>query len=786
MLRFLLYALLLIAAPSAGAQDALPEVILTDTSLIRLEGRYQAAKSARDATQLSTTLAALTAYHKARKQIATALRYALERIALLDKQPRADHFPSALREAASLYADEQLYADANQLYLRAYRLPDSLRGPADDLLDWRGLSDSYAGRALPDSALVYEDKLLAHYQERNDLDGRLRTLQRMADLYTAAERPVQTLVMYRRMLALLENVPGRRSALITTLNNLGTVNNRLEQYQEAIDYFKLAIERAALEGHPELAGIYTNLAIAFFNEGNTDQAIRNFREAKRRLSVGDHETRARIDHLLAVVYQRDKDYYNAGVANGASTDLALLHTNMRQLMTNYRTAALTHEALYEYEEALEDYQRHLDLRDSFLLEERLRQQDITQQQMVLERAEKEIKLLLVNQEVQDLTINQLELERDKLRLARTNLELATKQQEDQLALLRREQEIQQAELRNRELEAQRNRQQLALAKEQVRAEKQERKIIELNRREYERQAELERAAAAEQQQRQKNELLQRENEINALRIAGEDDFRRLIYTIITALVLVLGLMIAGFLLSRRNNSKLEQKNSEIEAQSEALAAEKQKSDELLLNILPAQTAAELRETGKAAPRLYESATVLFTDFGAFTAIAQTMPPDKLLEQLNHCFGAFDQICDTYGLEKIKTIGDAYMCAAGLPVPNDTHAHDAVRAALAMQEWMQSWQAEQETHGYPHWEMRVGIHTGSVVAGVVGTRKFIYDIWGDTVNIASRMETNGVVDKVNISSATHALVCDDFSCTYRGEVEVKHAGSVEMYFVEKAV
>ena len=778
-------------ALTAGAQDAADAPPATDTLLLALEGRYQVAKNDRDAVGLSRVLAALTEYHRTDGRSALALRYALERTALLQRNPGADHLPTALRTAAALYSSEQLYEDANRLYLRSLGLPDSLRLPTDDLLDWRGLSDSYAGRGLPDSALVYEERLLEHYQDRDDLDGRLRTLQRMADLYDAAERPVQTLVMHRRMLALLEDEPGRGDALVTVLNNLGTVNNRLQQFDEAVAYFKRAIEGAETEGHPGLAAMYTNLGVAAYNSNNTDQAIRYFREAKRQLRVGEDVERARIDHLMAVVYLRDKDYYNAGVSNQASTDLAKRNGNARQLMANYSTAAGIHQALYEYEEALEDYQRHLDLRDSFLLEERLRQQDIAQQQILLERAEKEIQLLIVNQEVQDLTISQLELERDKLRLASANLELTTKQQEDQLALLRREQEIQQAELRNRELEAKQSQQQLALATQQIRAARQQRQISELSRREAIQQAELDRTAAAEAQQRQQNELLQRENEINALRLAGEDDFRRLVYIVIGALVIVLGLVIAGFLLARRNNHKLEVKNQEIEAQREALQlnqvqleAEKEKSDELLLNILPAQTAAELRETGKAEPRLYPSATIVFTDFGEFTRIAQTMAPDELLQQLNHCFGAFDRICDRFGLEKIKTIGDAYMCVGGVPAPNDTHPHDAVLAALAMQDWMRSWQAEQRAQGRPHWEMRVGIHTGSVVAGVVGTKKFIYDVWGDAVNIASRMETGGALNRINISKSTHDLVCDDFTCTYRGAVEVKNAGEVEMYFVEK--
>ncbi|MCF8246448.1 MAG: tetratricopeptide repeat protein [Saprospiraceae bacterium] len=211
--------------------------------------------------------------------------------------------------------------------------------------------------------------------------------------------------------------------------------------------------------------------------------------------------------------------------------------------------------------------------------------------------------------------------------------------------------------------------------------------------------------------------------------------------------------------------------------------EKKRSEDLLLNILPAKTAEELKAHGKAKARRYDSVTVLFTDFKSFTTIAEQMPAEALVAELDECFRAFDEIVGRHGIEKIKTIGDAYFCAAGLPEPTTTHAEDMVLAALEMQVFMQKFQQKQREAGKPVFVCRLGIHTGPVVAGVVGQKKFAYDIWGDTVNMGARMESSGEPDKVNISEATFLLVKDKFKCIPRGKVLAKGKGEVEMYFVE---
>jgi adenylate cyclase len=237
------------------------------------------------------------------------------------------------------------------------------------------------------------------------------------------------------------------------------------------------------------------------------------------------------------------------------------------------------------------------------------------------------------------------------------------------------------------------------------------------------------------------------------------------------------------LLTYRNNRQKRRSNKELSVKNDEIMAEKQKSDELLLNILPAKIADELKARGKVVPQEYQHATMLFTDFRGFTRIAASLPADQLIAELNMCFEAFDDICDRHQLEKIKTIGDAYMAVGGVPERNTTHPEDAVRAALEMQQYMQNWKKEKISRGEPYWELRVGIHTGSVIAGVIGKHKFAYDIWGDAVNVASRMESSGEAWQVNISQQTYDRVKDKFACEHRGKIPIKHKGPVDMYFVK---
>ena len=235
------------------------------------------------------------------------------------------------------------------------------------------------------------------------------------------------------------------------------------------------------------------------------------------------------------------------------------------------------------------------------------------------------------------------------------------------------------------------------------------------------------------------------------------------------------------------NEQLEEKvllrTKEIEKQKEIIEAAKLQSDSLLLNILPGEIADELKKFGKSYARKHDQVSVLFADIKGFTSIAEKLTPVKLVTQLDEVFGAFDNIIAKHGMEKIKTIGDAYMCACGLPLADNENAIKSVNAALDMQQFIKGFGAANKIQNLPVFEIRIGIHTGPLVAGVVGLKKFAYDIWGDAVNLASQMEQHSEPGKVNISGETYALVKNSFNCTYRGKIETKSKGEVDMYFVD---
>jgi class 3 adenylate cyclase len=240
---------------------------------------------------------------------------------------------------------------------------------------------------------------------------------------------------------------------------------------------------------------------------------------------------------------------------------------------------------------------------------------------------------------------------------------------------------------------------------------------------------------------------------------------------ITVVILLLGALIIyrGYLQKLKINRILDGQIAQNEA--------------LLLNILPKEIANELKTAGKTQPNHYDEVSVLFTDIVQFTTIADKMTPSYVVEELNRCFTAFDNIIEKHCLEKIKTIGDAYMCAGNIPSPLPNHTFIMVKAALDMVEFLKGWNESQLQQGKPVWEVRIGIHLGPLVAGVVGRKKYAYDIWGSTVNIASRMESACPPGEINISQDVYDKVKDQVECAYRGKIIVKNLGELDMYLVK---
>lgn len=262
------------------------------------------------------------------------------------------------------------------------------------------------------------------------------------------------------------------------------------------------------------------------------------------------------------------------------------------------------------------------------------------------------------------------------------------------------------------------------------------------------------------------EVSQKEAELTIISLRSKRQ-QLLLYGAILLLVL---LAILATVIFRRLNFEKDTK--------EIIKKEKYRSEELLLNILPEEIANELKIHGKVKAHRFNSATVLFTDFKSFSSMAENISPEQLVESIDYYFKEFDSIIDKYDLEKIKTIGDSYMCVGGIPIENADHALSVVKAAKEMM----AFTLQPKPDHIKNFEMRIGIHTGPIVAGIVGVKKWQYDIWGDTVNIASRMETNSQEGKINLSETTFQLIRDEFECQYRGSIEVKNRGVWEMYFL----
>lgn len=230
--------------------------------------------------------------------------------------------------------------------------------------------------------------------------------------------------------------------------------------------------------------------------------------------------------------------------------------------------------------------------------------------------------------------------------------------------------------------------------------------------------------------------------------------------------------------------ELEHKNLNLEAANQSLVEDKVRIDQLLLNVLPRGVLEELKSTGYVKPVFHESVTTVFTDFVNFSTVVEKMSPEKLIRELDECFTFFDTVINKFNLEKLKTIGDSYMFTAGVPIPYPTNHVDAVLAAMEILQIMKMKNLSKKRNGEDLWEIRIGINTGPLMAGIIGEKKFAYDVWGDSVNIASRMESHGETGRINISTNTNELVKDFFLTQHRGKIEVKNKGLIDMFLIER--
>ncbi|SER42924.1 adenylate/guanylate cyclase domain-containing protein [Neolewinella agarilytica] len=476
--------------------------------------------------------------------------------------------------------------------------------------------------------------------------------------------------------------------------------------------------------------------------------------------MGDSKLIGPAAFTLALAYQKQRDdrltdrFMEEAVTHGmkaGDADLILRAVSERTRLAakrqNYREATRINQ------QALDFFTKNGQDNNIDALRARLEKE-----QAALQRRRRE-----VEQQTSKLSGEVDRLSREKNQLEGTNTQL---QRENQTRNQQLAESAEELAARNEELE--KTQEQKAAVEKRVAETRREIKSLS-------REA-LEQKAIANDAREQ---LMEAELETQAAEIKAERQTFQL-YAAIgvgTGLFLLAALFFSRFRVKQRSAQKLSIAN-------DALDEARKKSDELLENILPAEIAKELKETGKARARQFPDATVLFCDFVNFTATAERLGAEALVQELDVCFKAFDAIMDRYpGVEKIKTIGDAYMAASGLSSRKSV-PHDIIRAALEMQRFLTEEGDKRRMLGLPYFTGRIGLHTGTVVAGVVGARKFAYDIWGDTVNVASRVESQSEPGRVNVSGSTYEMIRYRFRCTYRGKVEAKNKGMIDMYFVEE--
>lgn len=568
---------------------------------------------------------------------------------------------------------------------------------------------------------------------------------------------------------------GNTRAKLKAINNMGYASKYMERIDEAQGHFESLL--AVLEESPDAeleAGARLNLGVIYQNQKKFNESLKSLEAAARKYNeINDYEQAGvALDYLSRVFYQID-DSYNALRFNDNAISIAERNNYNNLLLQAYATRSLIYQSLYEFEDALAAQEKFIVLRDSLENLEKLKRQEAMQEVVMLERMEKEMEQLWAEKELQTLKIEKL----NQLR------EVEQKRAEQERMRLEKESELKSAELLNQELEARRERAANSLLQQQIRNSLQALALDSLDKQQQIQALELDRQRLIAQEEESKARALANQNRVAQLENqAKEEENRRQSAEIkyLTLLIGGLGLLLLIILLVVL---QLRKKNRKIQRQQILIGEEKEKSDKLLLNILPITVAEELKEKGQSAPRLYDAVSVVFTDFQGFTMISERLSPPELVARLDEVFLEFDLIVERNGLQRIKTIGDAYMCACGLPEPDGKHAQKAVKAALEMRDFIQRFNAGLPA-GALAWNIRIGVNSGPVVAGVVGIRKFAYDIWGDTVNVASRMESSGKVGKVNISGLTKDLIANDFDLEHRGKVAAKNKGEVDMFFAEK--
>lgn len=643
---------------------------------------------------------------------------------------------SILYDLGSAYQKKKSYDPAIEYYSQAMKINEAAGNKKNVATLASNMGVCYYGKRDYNNALTNYNRAAAIYEELNNAKSQLVVYSNIATVYNEMGNQAKAVEFYDKSMTLNESL-GNQQNVATLAGNIGTVYRSQGNNQKATEYFQKALKINESLGNAKGAALNANnLGSIYFGQEDYNKAIEFYGKSQKAYEQsGNRESAARNLGNTGIAYLKI-----AQQAGSESEKQSALQQAIEKLEA--ATEQVDGDVRQQYAQSLATAQG-MAAGKVYVAPPKRTTGDVVAASDNSPRA---------NTAQADLS-SEYARKQDSIRMESRNKELNLRK-EMELQQLAFEYERKQSMAKTEE-ERQKLREEERMKREQI--ENDYRSLLE----------------AASLQQKLAQSELEKKEALASAEIQKQKNIKNVAFGVV-ALILVVAFLVYRNFRNQRKAFRI------IEEANRTILSEKQRSEALLLNILPQEVADELKTSGKSEARLYNEVSVLFTDFVNFTQTSEKLTPQELVNELHACFSAFDTIIERNGLEKIKTIGDAYMAVCGLPESSEEHAQRTVRAALEIRDFI--YERQQHDGAF---EVRIGINSGQVVAGIVGVKKFAYDIWGDAVNTAARMESSGEAGKVNISQGTYELVKADFVCTARGKVNAKHKGEVDMYFVEYA-
>jgi adenylate cyclase len=635
------------------------------------------------------------------------------------------------RNMASIYSQEHLYAEAITHFKKCVNIDKNIQEKDIDLL--LALGNAYARNGEAGKAIELLTKIKSYHKNKNNQIGQINTLRQMV-VSLQSNNDYKTSLIYNLELAqALKSYTADKQELATIYNNVGYNYALLKQYQDAIHHYDEAIKLLGSGGGALRNSLLINRGIAYYNLDEYDECIKNLTNAEQHIDDNSEQ----IYIILANVFQKKNDLTQALYYADKAENFNIKNNNKELLADTYFVKAEIYNSLYEYETAIDYYQKFLKLRDEIAFAERLRKEQLLQSQLAIERAEKELKLLRIEQNNNKLTIAQLKLEGEKNDLQLNNLKLDSEKKEQQLLLLNREKQVQEAQYRNQALETKQISQALLIARQKLDNEMKDRQLFTLDQFKKYQQLEIEKKESQLKQDQKEKEILLKDQQISKLEIAKEKGFRQNLSLALLFLGALLCFIYIVYRNKKEDHKKLTAAYTELEDSEQKVRAAEIKIKELLNQQLSGAVADQLLAADDSDQVVAREACIFFLDIRNFTPFVANKPPGEIIRFQNDMFAfMIDTILDHGGV--VNTfLGDGFMATFGAPVSSGQDNRDAFNAAISIQNGLKHRIKKGEL---PDIRIGIGLFAGKVVAGNVGSdRRKQYSVNGQPVITASRLE-----------------------------------------------